>query len=78
MILQIHLTRDHVICKNIYHVRTEVISLMSGMYRAEANIALACFSKPGEFSEKNLELPREKNFLSCSFEVVRKSGYIQP
>lgn len=52
---------------------------MSGLYRAEANIALACFSKLGEFSEKKkLELPREKNVLSCSFEVVRKSDYMQP
>lgn len=53
------------------------MSLMSGMCGAEANIALACFSKLGELKKK-FELPREKNFFSCSFEVVIKSGYIQP
>lgn len=52
---------------------------MSGMCRAEANIALACFSSLGELKKKKkVELPREKNFFFCRFEVVIKSGYIQP
>lgn len=33
-------------------MRTEVISLMSGLCGAEANIALACFSKLGELKKK--------------------------
>jgi len=33
---------------------------MSGMYRAAANIALACFSKLAEFSKKKIEAAKRE------------------
>lgn len=47
--------------------------------RSRSKYSFGLFFKAGGVKKKiKLELPREKNFFSCSLEVVIKSVYIQP
>lgn len=47
--------------------------------QSRSKYSFGLFFKPGGVKKKKkVELPREKNFFFCRFEVVIKSGYIQP
>lgn len=58
-------------CENRSHVAYE------RDVRSRSKYSFGLFFKAGGVKKK-FELPRDKNFFSCSFEVVIKSGYIQP